>query len=282
MPPITAADVNDLRKRTNAPMMDCKKALQEADGDMEKAVEVLRKKMKDIVDKKGERETAEGRIGVFIDPQAKVGAIVEVRCESAPVAKNEEFVKLCNDLAKQVALKGGDSVEAIMAQPFHAAPSMKVSDRINNVIGLIRENMKLARAKRLQGQLGSYVHHDGSVGVLLQVEGEQAPEQLLKDVCMHITAVRPHYGRREDVPADIKQKELEIAKAQISEDPKNKNKPANILEKIAEGKMATWYKENVLLDQPFVKDDTKSVGDLLKGAKVTYKGYVRYKVGETS
>src|SRR5262249_1677041 len=146
--PITAADVNELRKRTNAPMMDCKKALTEAGGDMDKAVEILRTKIKDVVDKKGERETAEGRIAIFIDPAAKVGAIVEVRCESAPVAKNEEFVKLANDLAKQVALKGGDSVEAILAQPSLGNPSKKVGERIHDVIGLIRENMKLARAKR--------------------------------------------------------------------------------------------------------------------------------------
>jgi elongation factor Ts len=281
--PISAADVNELRKRTNAPMMECKRALTEADGDMEKAVEIIRTKIKDVVDKKGERETAEGRIAVFIDPATKVGAIVEVRCESAPVAKNEEFVKLCNDLAKQVAVKGGDSVEAILAQPFHGNTARKVSERIHDVIGLIRENMKLARAKRLEGgQFGSYVHHDGTIGVLLQVEGEKADDQLLRDICMHITAARPHYGRREDVPADVKQKEMDIAKAQIADDPRNKNKPANILDKIAEGKMATWYKENVLLDQPFVKDDTKTVGDLLKAAKATFKTYVRYKVGESS
>jgi elongation factor Ts len=283
MPAITAADVNELRKRTNAPMMDCKKALTEADGDMNKAVDILRSKIKDIIDKKGERETAEGRIAVFIDPATKTGSIIEVRCESAPVAKNDEFVKLCNDIAKQVALKGGDSIEAILAQPLHDNPSKKVSERIADVIGLIRENMKLARAKRAQGTLGSYIHHDGSVGALIEVEGDKADTQLLKEVCMHITFSAPQYSRREDVPADIKNKELEIAKAQIAEDPKNKNKPANILEKIAEGKLGTWYKTHVLLDQEFVKDPSKgSVGDLLKSAGLKYKGHTRYKVGEAA
>jgi elongation factor Ts len=283
MPPITATDVNELRKRTNAPMMDCKKALQEADGDMEKAIDVLRKKMKDVVDKKGDRETAEGRIAIFIDPKAKVGAIVEVRCESAPVVKNDEFVKLCNDLAQHVAIKGGDSVEAIAAATLHSNPAKKVSERIHDVIGLIRENMKLARAKRLEGLLGSYVHHDGSVGVLLQVEGEKADDQLLRDVCMHITAVRPQYARREDVPADVIEREREIVKVQMGEDPKLKNKPANILANIAEDKLKKgFFAQSVLLEQPFVKDETKTVGDLLKGAKLTFKSYVRYKVGETS
>jgi len=264
-------------------MMDCKTALQEADGDMDKAVEIIRTRIKDIVDKKGERETAEGRIATYIDPATKVGAIVEVRCESAPVAKNEEFVKLCNDIAKQVALKGGDSVEAILAQPMHDNPAKKVSERISDVIGLIRENMKLARAKRYEGTLGSYVHHDGTVGAMVQVEGEQGNDQLLKEVCMHIPFTAPHYARREDVPADVVQKELEIAKAQISEDPKNKKKPANILQMIAEGKIKTWYAANVLLDQEFVKDPSKgSVGDLLKSSKLTYKGHTRYKVGESS
>src|SRR3954447_13495499 len=256
MSPIFPADVKKLRDRTNAPFGECKTALTESGGDMEKAVQWLREKHKGLAVSRGERETAEGRIGAFVDPGQKVGGIIQGRCESAPSAKNELFVQLTNDLAKQVAFKGAQSVQELLAQPFVDAPSKTVSDRIHDVIGLIRENMKPARLKHLKGLLGSYVHHDGTVGVLLQVEGEQADAQLLRDVCMHITARNPNYARREDVPEDVVAREQEIAKAQIASDPKNASKPANILDKIAVGKLNTWYAENVLVDQPFVKDDT--------------------------
>ncbi len=279
---IPAADVKKLRDRTNAPFGECKTALTETGGDMEKAIQWLREKHKGLAVTKGERETAEGRIGTFVEEAQKVGGIIEVRCESAPSAKNELFVQLTNDLAKQVALKGAQTVAELLAQPFVDNPSKTVTDRINDVIGLIRENMKPARLKRLTGLLGSYVHHDGTVGVLLQVEGDRADAKLLRDVCMHITARNPDYARREDVPADVVAREKEIARAQIASDPKNQNKPPNILDKIAEGKLNTWYAENVLVDQPFVKDDTKTVGQLLKSAGFKLVQFVRYKVGELS
>src|SRR5262249_23761199 len=159
---------------------------------------------------KGERETAEGRIAAYIDPAQKVGAIVEMRCESAPVAKSEHFIKLAEQVARQVALKGATSVEALLAEPSVDDPKKTVHDVIGDVVGLIRENMKPARLTRLTGGLfGSYCHHDGSVGVLLQVEGEKADPQLLRDICMHITARNPAAGRREDVPAETVAKEKE-------------------------------------------------------------------------
>jgi len=279
---ISAATVKALRDRTNQPMMDCKAALTESNGDMEKAVEILRKKSKDVVDKKGGRETAEGRIAVFIDEGQKGGAILEMRCESPPVIKSEHFVALADDLAKQIALQGATTVETLLAQPFVGDAKKTVNDRISDTVGLIRENMKPSRWTRLTGLLGSYVHHDGSVGVLLQVEGAKADAQMLRDVCMHITARNPGYGSREEVPAATIAKEQEIAKSQIAADPKNAKKPPNIIEMIAEGKMKTWFAENVLLEQPFVKDDSKSVGDLLKSAGLKFVKFIRYKVGEIS
>jgi elongation factor Ts len=278
MSSISAAAVKSLRDRTSAPMMDCKAALAEAHGDLEKAAEILRKKNKAIQDKKGARETAEGRIAAYVDPVQKVGALIEVRCESAPVAKSEPFVQLANDLARQAAVRGADAVEAFLAQPFVDDPKKTVHDRIGEVVGLIRENMKPARLTRLTGLLGSYVHHDGSVGVLVQVEGGSADPQLLRDVCMHITAKRPVAGRREEIPAALLDKEREIARSQAAAT----GKPANIVDKIAEGKLKTWFAENVLLEQPFVKDDSKTVGDLLKGAGLSLVRFVRYKVGELS
>ncbi len=272
---ITAAAVKKLRDRTNAPMMDCKKALTEANGDMEKAVTILREKNKNIVVAKADRETAEGRIAIFIDEAKQVGAILEMRCESAPVAKSEQFVALANDVVKEAVVHGVDTVAQLLALP-------KVTERITETIGMLRESMKPARLTRLTGLLGSYVHHDGSVGVLLLVEGAKGDVQLLRDVCMHVTARNPLAARREEVSAETIAKETEIAKAQIAADPKNANKPANILEKIAEGKIKTWLAENVLVEQPFVKDDSKTVGQLLQSAGLKLVKFIRYRVGELS
>src|SRR5262249_48638992 len=162
---------------------------------------------------------------------------------------NELFVALARDLARQVALKGATTPEDLLAQPFVDEPNRTVADRINDVIGLIRENMRPARMKQMKGLVGSYVHHDGSVGALVQVEGARADMPLLRDVGRHITARQPIYTRREDVPADVIQREKEIARAQIASDPKNEGKPANIIDKIADGKLKTWLAENVLLEQ---------------------------------
>jgi elongation factor Ts len=280
MSQITAADVMKLRDMTGMQMMKCKEALIKANGDMEKAVEELRKSNKDAVVKSAGRETAEGRIAAYIDPAAKVGALVEVRCESAPVAKNELFVQLATDLAKQVALKDAKTPDELLAQPFVGDPKRTVAERIAELVGLMRENIKVARMRRLTGLLGSYIHHDGTVGVLVQVEGDKADPQMLRDVSMHVAAKSPLAARREDVPADKVAKETEIAKAQLDADPKNKSKPPQILEKIIEGKIKTWFADNVLVEQPFVKDDTKTVGQLLGGAGLKMGRFVRYKVGE--
>jgi len=262
---ISATLVKTLRDRTNQPMMKCKEALTEANGDIEKAIDWLRTHVKTFAGARRDRETAEGRIGTFVAPDMKSGAIVELRCESPSVVKAEPFVKLANDLAKEAASKEAGDITA--------------DDRIHDTIGLLRENIKVARIKPLRGGLiGSYCHHDGSIGVLVQVEGSTADPELLRDVCMHITAKNPLAARREDVPTALVAKEMEIATAQATAT----GKPANIAEKIAEGKLKTWFAENVLVEQPFVKDDSKTVGDLLKTAGLTLKGFVRFKVGEAS
>jgi elongation factor Ts len=282
MSEISAAAVKQLRDRTGMQMMKCKAALTEAAGDMEKAVEFLRKQNKEAQDKSASRETAEGRIAAYIDPTAQVGALVEVRCETAPVAKSDLFMQLANDIGKQVAHKNPGSPEALLAQPFVEDANKTVHERIGEVVGLMRENIKVARLTRLTGLLGSYIHHDGSVGVMVQVEGAKAEPQLLRDVCMHIAAKNPVAALREQVSEDKIAKEQEIARSQMAGDPKNAGKPANILEKILEGKLRSWYAENVLVEQPFVKDDSKTVGDLLRSAGLKMVRFVRYKVGELS
>jgi elongation factor Ts len=279
---ITANDVKTLRDRTNAPMMECKTALNEVGGDLEKAVDWLRKKAGSKIGNFAGREAAEGRVGVYLDPATKVGAIVEIRCETAPVSKTDQFIQLTNDVAKQIALKNPATVEELLAQPAVDQPTKTIADRVMDVFALIRENMKPHRFTRLSGLLGEYVHHDGSVGVLIQVEGEKADPQLLRDVCMHITARNPVSASKDDVPAEKLAKETEIARDQTKNDPKNASKPANIIEKIIEGKMKTWLAENVLLEQPFVKDDSKTVGQLLASNGLKLVKFVRYKVGEIS
>lgn len=278
MSTVSAEAVKKLRDMTNLPMMECKSALAEAAGDMEKAVQILRERNAKAQIKRADREAAEGRIGTFVDEARKIGAIVEVRCESPMVVKSEHFIALANDLARHIAEQNPSSVEELLTQAY--APGKTVNDRIAEAIGLIRENMKVARFVRLTGSLGEYVHHDGSVGVLLQVSGP-ADRQLLRDICMHITAVvpTPTAVRREEVPENVLAQEREVAKAQVAADPKNANKAANILDKIVEGKLNAWFKENVLVEQPFVKDDSKTVGQVLKSAGVEPLRFVRLKVG---
>lgn len=273
--PITAAMVNELRKRTDRPMMECKSVLVEAEGDMAKAVDLIRVRNKGISGTRALNETAEGRMGVFIGDKA--AAIVELRCESAPVAKSDHFVKLANDIAKHVAAKSPKDVESLLTSEMEAGKS--VTDRINEVIGLLRENMKVQRFQRLEGgTFGEYIHHDGSIGVLLQTQGKPTNDETLRDVCMHIAAVQPTpvSARREEVDPALIAKEKQIAQAKAEAT----GKPAQIAERIAEGQMKTWFAENVLVEQPFVKDAAKSVGQVLKEAGLEVTKFVRYKVGE--
>jgi elongation factor Ts len=276
---ITANDVKSLRDRTNAPMMECKTALTEANGDMEKAVEWLRKKAGSKIGNFAARETAEGRVATYLDATTKAGALVEVRCETAPVSKTDQFIQLTNEIAKQVALKNPANVEDLLKQTSVDHPGKTIADRVMDAFALLRENIKVHRFTRWTGVLGEYVHHDGSKGVLLLVEGANADTQLLRDICMHITARKPVSATKDDVPAATLAKETEIARDQTKNDPKNASKPANIIDKIVEGKMKTWLAENILLEQPFVKDDTKTVGQLLSAAGLKLVKFVRYEVG---
>lgn len=280
---ITAATVRELRDRTDMPMMKCKAALEKAGGDMDKAMLILREEgAKFLGGEKGARETAEGRIAVFCDNAAKVGAIVEIRCESPSVVKNDRFVALGNDIAKHVALKNPANVDELMAQKFCDDASKTVLQRLEDVVGLIRENMRVARFARFPDMCGSYVHHDGANGVMLQVAGEGEPNvEMLKDICAHVVALKPAYMKSSELPADVLEREKVFAKQQA--DQQATGKPANVVEKIAEGKFNTWLSENVLLDQPIAnqaKYGKKTVGQLLAEAKLQAVKFVRLKVGE--
>lgn len=280
---ISATAVRELRDRTDMPMMKCKTALEKAGGDMEKAILILREEgAKFLGGEKGQRETAEGRISAWTDSVAKVGAIVELRCESPSVVKNDLFVSLGSAIAKQAALANPATVEALMSAPLVGDTGKTAQDLLADVVGKIRENMKVARFVRVAGPAGFYVHHDGTVGVLLEVKGEGTVDlELLKDICAHVVALKPSFLTASELPADVVEREKNFAKQQA--DQQAAGKPANVVEKIAEGKFNTWLAENVLVDQPIanqVKYGKKTVGQLLKEAKLEAVKFVRLKVGE--
>lgn len=283
MSQISATAVNELRKRTDLPLMECKKALTEAGGDIEKAIGIIRSWNAKAAIKREGNETAEGRIGIAVDNATHQAAIVELRCESAPSAKSDQFITLAADLAKQVAAHDAADVAALLAQPHGSAT---VKDRIDEVVGLIREKMVVHRFARLTGGVfGQYVHHDGTLGVLLQCDGATANDEVLRDVAAHVAALNPPYTVVADVPADVLEKEKAFQLQQIKDDPKNAGKPANIMEKIAEGKLRTWLAEGVLTEQPMAnaaKYPNKTVGQVLQGLGLTAKKAVRFKVGATA
>lgn len=280
--PVTPQLVKQLRDRTDQPMGLCKQALDQNAGDMEKAIEWLRSQNSKMGVKREGNETAEGRIGTFVDNAKKVAAIVEVRCESAPSAKSDQFIALANDLARHVAAKNPKDVPDALTQPY-VGGSGTVQDRINDVVGVIREKMVLHKFQRLEGSVyGSYVHHDGTVGVLLECRGGAANDELLRDVSAHIAALNPPYTTTADVPADVMAREKQLVMAEIQADPKNASKPANIVEKIAEGKLKTKLAEIVLTEQPMAnvgKYPNTTVGAALQKAGLTPVKFVRLKVG---
>jgi elongation factor Ts len=271
---ITAAMVKALRDKTGLPMMECKKALTEAGGDENEAMEVLRKLGAGKIRKMATREVTEGRIACHIDPEAKSAGIIELRCETSPVANTDDFINLAATLARQVAATDSPSPETIREQPLLDEPSKTLGAHMDEVFNRIRENMKIARVAKCTGNVGQYVHHNSQVGVLIEMSGD-CSEELKADLCMHIAAMNPPCLRREDADP----KEVEQQRAIFAEEAKGKPEP--IVEKIVNGKLNRWYSEFVLLDQPFVKDDKKSVAQALKAASpdLTIARFVRYEVG---
>jgi elongation factor Ts len=278
---ITAADVKALRDRTGLPMMDCKQALAEAEGNADKAIEILRKRGAAAAEKKAGRETAEGRIGLFVSPDRKAGALVELRCETAQVATNSVFREAADLLAEQLATAGDPaaSVEDLLAQPCVDNTRHTVRDLITDAVNKTRENIQIARFARLTGEtIGSYQHFNGQVAVLVAAEPAGADGTVLTDICMQIAAMQPMSVTRDEVPAEIVAKEREIAMAQLAE----QNKPPQILERIVDGKINKWFGERVLIEQAFVKDHSGKtiVRDVLKNAGITVRKFVRLGVGE--
>jgi elongation factor Ts len=255
-------------------MMDCKRALEEAGGQQEKAVELLRKAGAKTMQKRAGRATSAGRIAVCADPEAGAGAMVDLRCESAPVAANQEFVQLANDLARQLATgPGAATPEELLSQPSPSDSSQTLQQQFDDLNNRIREVFNLVRIQRIDGSCGGYAHHNGAVGVLLQVEDPDAA--LAKDICMHIAAMRPAVVDKEDLDAALVDKEREI----LTEAARGEGKPENIIEKMVEGRLRNFYAERCLMEQPFVKDERgKTVGKVAKAAGMKIVGFVHWEL----
>ncbi len=287
----TAKDVQALREKTGVGMMDCKKALVEADGDMDKAVDLLREKGLATAAKKADRVAAEGAVVAYNDTEKKIGAIVELNCETDFVGKNPEFVELAKKIAKTVAEQNPADLDALNAATI-ADGSLTVAESIQELFLKIRENMNLRRFVRADGVVSTYIHAGNSVAVMVEFETDDAtaakPEFVAmgKDVAMQIAAMNPAYLDEASVPAEVVEKEKAINLAQLNEDPKNANKPEQVKTKIIEGKIKKYFTEVCLLNQAFVKDGDYSVGSYVAkvakdlGADIKVKGFTRYGKGE--
>jgi elongation factor Ts len=270
MATITAAMVGELRAKTDAPMMECKKALTEAEGDMARAEEILRVKLGSKASKAASRVTAEGVVATYIS--GGVGAIVEVNCETDFVTKNDDFITLTNACAKLVADNNPADVAALSALPFDGKTLEEVRAAL---VGKIGENMSIRRFKRYEtsAKLVSYLHGT-RIGVLVEFDG--ADEQVGKDVAMHVAAMKPVSLSSNEVPADLIEKERSIASQKAAES----GKPADIVAKMVEGSVQKYLKEVSLFNQPFVKNDKQTVEQMLKVSNTVVKSFTMYVVGE--
>ena len=272
---VTAALVKELREKTGAGMMDCKKVLTETDGDLEKAAELLREKGITKAAKKSGRVAAEGMVEAYISEDEKVGAIVEVNSETDFVAKNEEFRTFVMDVAKQIVKNNPESVEALLAEPAMFEEGKTVNEALIGKIATIGEKISIRRFARFEttdGLIEKYIHGDGKIAVLVNMTS--GTKELAIDVCMQIAAARPEFIDRDQVPAERVEKEKEILKIQTM----NEGKPEAIAEKIVLGRINKFYQEICLVDQEFVKDPSKKVSDILKDSKVLE--FARFETGE--
>jgi elongation factor Ts len=276
MAEITASMVRDLRDKTDAPMMECKKALVEAEGNAAKAEELLRVRLGNKASRAASRTVGEGVVAVYVAPDAKTGAIVEVNCETDFVAKTEDFQKFVASLAELVAKRNPVDLAALNALPLGGAT---VEEARKALFGRIRENISIRRFARIEarGRLSQYIHGEAKkIGVLVDLSG--GDEQLGRDLAMHIAASKPLGLSRDDVPAELVKKERDIATAKAAES----GKPANIVEKMVEGSVQKFVREVTLLGQIFVKDPAgkQTVEALLKAGGASVSRFVLYVVGE--
>jgi len=274
---ISAKDVKRLRDMTGVGMMDCKKALEEANGNFDEAVDLLRKKGQKVAAKRADRDANEGLIVTAISDDRKVGVIAEVNSETDFVARNEEFAAFADRVAKIILDELPDDLNSLNTTEFAAGKT--VGHAVTELTGKIGEKIDVRRFAVLRtegGQIVSYIHPGSRLGVLVDVSGNGQVEDAGLDVAMQVAALNPVATHKEDVPQELKDKELEIAR----ESAKAEGKPDHIIDRIAEGKLERYYKDNVLVEQPFVKDSSMTVKEMLKQSNVDVRRYVRYALGE--
>ncbi len=276
----TAADVKALREKTGCGMMECKKALTEADGDMDKAINVLREKGLAAAAKKSGRIAAEGAVVVY--QENGVTTMVEVNAETDFVAKNDKFITFANTCAKVVAEQNPADVDTLMTMT-PAGSDMDITALLHELVLQIGENMKVRRFVRVEGNVVSYIHGGGRIGVLVKMEGDltDAAAEVCRDVAMQIAAINPMYLSQEVVPAEKIAEEKAILMTQIQNDPKSANKPEAIIAKMVDGRISKFYKENCLLQQEFVKDNNMTVSQYVATAgDIKIVDFVRFEKGE--
>lgn len=275
MAAITAAAVKELRQITGLPMMDCKKALTENDGDKDEAIKWLRERGATVMGKRADRETAFGRFGICAGINNTASAMVELKCESDPVAKNAEFIQLSNDLAAALASSSSDlTADELLAQPSPSKAGVTLLDQRDELMNRIREVFNIGRMIRLEGGSGGYSHNAGTVsGVLISVTGQN--DETAKDVCMHIAAMRPAALTVDELdPAEVEKERGILRDAALKE-----GKPENIVDKMVEGRMRNYYAERVLLEQPFVKEQKMTVGQFAKENGMKISRFVHWELG---
>ncbi len=273
---VTASLVKELREKTGAGMMDCKKVLTETDGDMEKAIELLRERGIAKAAKKSGRVAAEGLVEAYIAEDGKSGAVVEVNSETDFVAKNAEFKEFVTNIAKQVLDTNPKDVDELLAQQANFEPGKTVQEVLVEKIATIGENMNIRRFARFEsdGLVEKYIHGDGKIAVLVNMK--KGTPETAKDICMQIAAARPEYVKKDDVPQERVDKEMEILKVQTM----NEGKPEAIAEKIVLGRIGKFYEEICLVDQAFVKDPNMKVSELLKEKDSEVTAFERFEKGE--
>ncbi len=291
---ISASMVKELREITGAGMMDCKKALTETEGDMDAAIEFLRKKGLAGAEKKAGRIAAEGIVDTFIADGGKNAVIVEVNAETDFVAKNDKFRGFVAEVAEQAVETSANDIDAFLAEPWKLDTSMTVKEKLSSMISIIGENMNIRRFEKVnedKGVIVSYIHAGGKIGVLVDVESDvvnDAVKEMGKNLAMQIAALHPKFTERSEVGSDYIEKEKEILKAQIMNDPKESQKPEKVIDGMIQGRINKELKEIVLVDQVYVKAEDgkqtvdKYIAEVAKAesANIKVKGFVRFETGE--
>jgi len=277
---VTMEDIKELRSRTGAGVLDCKKALNKVDGDIEAAVEHLREKGMAAAAKKAGRVAAEGLVSLNISDDRKKGILVEVNSETDFVAKNDNFKSLVSDISEHLMQSQAEDVESVEKEAWFKDESDTVNDVIKAAIASIGENINLRRFKRVEtdGYLFGYIHMGGKIGVLVEFANEFTEEkaQTAKDVAMHIAAINPEFLDRDSVDSVSIEKEKKIYKEQML----NEGKPEHIIDQIVEGKINKYYTQVCLLEQPFVRDDDQTVAEVLEANDMEVKQFTRFEIGE--